>query len=678
MPKPTATLSLAVAILLSCAVALSAAERTVLAEMFGGHWCGYCPTSEAALVILLERYAEDEYLPIYYHVGPDPFATPETNARAGYYTVGGVPHVRFAGVYKAVGLYSTVQQTADWYATKIDSALMMPTPITIDSHGEVGDDGTGWVTAAFTAVDTVFHANLTAQFILYEDKTVYNWVAYRYTVRDMLAPEILTLSDPGDSVEVTRNFSFDPGAWNPDNVRIVVLVEDQTRKEVINAAPVPFAHEPMIAAINHADEIDFYGESTFVTTLKNAGAFADTITTDVAHLELPPGILEEDWLVSYSDTAGVVYSGPHDWILAPGAVETIRVHVTDNLGTVQGRAITEFTAQSGGNPDATASAVLATFVDLPSILIIDDDYGATHQSYLVNALADTGYPGVVWDCHLGGRPGPALLQSFWAVFWTTADGNCRYFGPLDEQRLMDYLDGGGNLFMASENYLSGRTSSSPTVFAGDYLRIGDWDDDEGANSVWGVPDDVISDGMVLDLSSGPIAATDSDYLKLDGGAVEIFTLDADTLGLRVEQDDWKAVFLSFPFEAVQVVNPTPNNQRALARRVVDWFKIGTGVDDGELPTMPRLALGQNVPNPFNPTTRISFSVPEGVRHVDLTILDVSGRIVRRLVDGALSPGEHARAWDGRNEEGASVASGVYFLRLEVDDEVATRKMTLLK
>lgn len=90
------------------------------------------------------------------------------------------------------------------------------------------------------------------------------------------------------------------------------------------------------------------------------------------------------------------------------------------------------------------------------------------------------------------------------------------------------------------------------------------------------------------------------------------------------------------------------------------------------------ALHQNVPNPFNPTTDIRFDVPPESGVVTLRIYDVNGRLVRTLVNGPLPPGQKTVAWDGLNDAGISVTTGMYFYRLTGPGFVRTRKMMLLK
>ncbi len=98
---------------------------------------------------------------------------------------------------------------------------------------------------------------------------------------------------------------------------------------------------------------------------------------------------------------------------------------------------------------------------------------------------------------------------------------------------------------------------------------------------------------------------------------------------------------------------------------------------GDVPKSHAFMLEQNVPNPFNPVTRIGFSVPERAP-VSLRIYDVHGRLIATLADGNVPAGRHSLLWDGRNASGEQVASGLYFYRLAAGDHTQSRKMLLLK
>lgn len=84
-----------------------------------------------------------------------------------------------------------------------------------------------------------------------------------------------------------------------------------------------------------------------------------------------------------------------------------------------------------------------------------------------------------------------------------------------------------------------------------------------------------------------------------------------------------------------------------------------------------------VPNPFNPRTTVRFDLPDAA-HVRLAIHDVRGRLVRTLVDAEFPRGAHGIDWNGRNEEGADIASGNYFALIEAGDRREVIPLTLLK
>jgi hypothetical protein len=94
-------------------------------------------------------------------------------------------------------------------------------------------------------------------------------------------------------------------------------------------------------------------------------------------------------------------------------------------------------------------------------------------------------------------------------------------------------------------------------------------------------------------------------------------------------------------------------------------------------TVAKNSLSQNYPNPFNPQTTIAFSVKDRA-HVSLKVYNVAGQLVRTLLDDSFAAGPHKKVWDGRNDAGQQVSSGVYFYKLVTSDFSQTKKMVLLK
>ena len=89
-----------------------------------------------------------------------------------------------------------------------------------------------------------------------------------------------------------------------------------------------------------------------------------------------------------------------------------------------------------------------------------------------------------------------------------------------------------------------------------------------------------------------------------------------------------------------------------------------------------LTLHRVTPNPFNPSTEIRFEVPDE-RPVKLSIHDGSGRLIRSLLDGIAMSGANVVHWEGLNNAGVPVTSGLYLVRLEHDGQVETQKAVLL-
>jgi len=108
------------------------------------------------------------------------------------------------------------------------------------------------------------------------------------------------------------------------------------------------------------------------------------------------------------------------------------------------------------------------------------------------------------------------------------------------------------------------------------------------------------------------------------------------------------------------------------------FVIGAGSVTAVGDTPRGFALHQNIPNPFNPRTTINYEVAAGGADVAIAVYDAAGRLVRMLVDEHQSAGPHDVVWDGRNNAGTTVSSGVYFYRMTSGAFSESRRMVLLK
>jgi hypothetical protein len=177
-----------------------------------------------------------------------------------------------------------------------------------------------------------------------------------------------------------------------------------------------------------------------------------------------------------------------------------------------------------------------------------------------------------------------------------------------------------------------------------------------------------------------------------GSSIEAYTTTGTRIGSFRVQRDGQFGFMPVYSDAGlnEVVTGLKPGEKFTLRvdgvavnETITWTSTGDRIELARLTTaaggtLPGgFALAQNYPNPFNPTTTISFSLPtKGT--AKLEIYNVLGKLVAVPFSGTVEAGDHQVVWDGKNETGEAVASGVYFYRLTADKYTDTKKMMLLK
>jgi hypothetical protein len=162
------------------------------------------------------------------------------------------------------------------------------------------------------------------------------------------------------------------------------------------------------------------------------------------------------------------------------------------------------------------------------------------------------------------------------------------------------------------------------------------------------------------------------YLESDGAAeVRVAQVDNDTTAV-----------VALPYGQVHRLRVVGYDDRNRPSPPSEWsapaYFDQERSDDAEVPGAP--VLPPNAPNPFNPSTRIVYGVPENVpagQAVTLEIYSARGQRVRSFVADS-TPGFHEVQWDGTDETGRPQSTGVYLTRYTCGDEVQTRKMTMVK
>ena len=130
------------------------------------------------------------------------------------------------------------------------------------------------------------------------------------------------------------------------------------------------------------------------------------------------------------------------------------------------------------------------------------------------------------------------------------------------------------------------------------------------------------------------------------------------------------------FIGVTIYDLDPGGADSTSYRLTISNPTATAIDDE--PGVPAIfALAQNYPNPFNPETRIAYDLPTPAT-VQLDVFNMLGQKIRTLVAAEQPPGRHTVVWDGRDESGLSVATGVYVYRLATSSFETSRVMVLLR
>jgi hypothetical protein len=332
-----------------------------------------------------------------------------------------------------------------------------------------------------------------------------------------------------------------------------------------------------------------------------------------------------------------------------------------------------------GVVEARTVGCITTGVD---VLIVDDDEGGPIETFYADALSGI-YDAGSWRRELIAIDGAKLLDFPFAVWATGTSSNT--LDADDRQAIQDCLAGGGRMLLSGQDIAydlndpaSPNQSTATQTWFETWLNTEYIADDSGSFSLEAVDGDPIAQGTNLTLNGGDGAnnQTDPDVVApLVGGGTAWTYPGGDAGAVRVIGAGYRAVFLGFGFEAIDAAM----TRATVMLAALDWLDDSLiGIADAGVGSVTRpVLLDEPRPNPFNPTVSIPFAV-ESAGQVVLRIVDGAGRAVRTLVDEPLEGGQHVRTWDGRDDRGQAMASGVYFIELRAAQVVDTRKAVLTK
>jgi photosystem II stability/assembly factor-like uncharacterized protein len=330
---------------------------------------------------------------------------------------------------------------------------------------------------------------------------------------------------------------------------------------------------------------------------------------------------------------------------------------------------------------------------LESVYFINNNLGFTGGWY--GALHKTTNGGINWS-PVTGISGAGSLYSI--IFFDSLIGLAGGASPLFKT-----TNGGTNWNIIASNvaayglsfvndttgYSAGGNKAFKTINGGN-----NW-----SNVFTGLPIDLFLGTHFLNANFGFVVGDYSKVLKTTNGGTSWYTTTAGDLNhdilmfdeyhgylvgtpgaIRITTDGgatWTVDYANYPAALFMICSPNPTTAFVCGSQGLLLKKdITTGIHSGQV-LQKGFKVNQNFPNPFNPITTINYQIPKS-SNVELLIYNIKGQLVRTLVNSWTEAGKHNVAWEGKNDEGIKISSGIYFYLFEASEFTKVRKMILVK
>ncbi|KAA3610406.1 MAG: T9SS C-terminal target domain-containing protein [Calditrichaeota bacterium] len=293
------------------------------------------------------------------------------------------------------------------------------------------------------------------------------------------------------------------------------------------------------------------------------------------------------------------------------------------------------------------------------------------------------------------------LNDYEIVDWMLGDESTvdDTFSPAEQSKVKDYLENGGQFFVsgAEIGWDLARGSDADKQFYGNYLKakyIEDAPKGENAEhySADGIAETFFENISNIDFDDGTNGSFNVDWPDAIEGAngshlgFKYSDVNTDNGGAGIfysgkfgdSAKEAKLVYLAFPFETVY-----PEQKRDdLLSAVINFFDISTAIEKPVSQTPNNFYLLSNVPNPFNPSTKIRFHLPVPGK-VKILIFNINGKLVNKSKEISFDSGLQSWQWHGKNSSGNQVASGTYFYKIVISSntkikKILNGKMTLIR
>jgi len=420
--------------------------------------------------------------------------------------------------------------------------------------------------------------------------------------------------------------------------------------------------------------IDLGEDIDILFYLKNHWLIAEDVEIDISSKEIP---FDFDNTPAYHATAA------GDGTVTVNNSEPISFTVPSDIDPSYDSFFVEVSSDGGA---FGASFAYERQIGQAQFLIIDDDRGQIYDTVFTRDLYKLRVPADVWSKNTTGSPPGVILSLYNSVIWLTGDTAAEYFTSADIEAMKHFMDNGGNFFLTGQA-LAAELVEKDSLFFENYLKARR----NGlyfSNVYVGVDGNPVFDGISFELLSyhHQYYRTAEQLLPVNGGMAALYYNPFGGYCGITYDGGYKLVFLDFGYEDLDVIEWNNKPRDSLMARVLKFFKgdftTDIGDEDNNLNLPTAFSLAQNYPNPFNPTTSISYSIPakagSSQENTALRIFNILGREVKTLVDEVQRAGDYTVRWDGTNNTGEKVTSGVYFYQLEHGNNKETKKMLLLK
>ncbi len=429
--------------------------------------------------------------------------------------------------------------------------------------------------------------------------------------------------------------------------------------------PVFAIHELTVTGDDNADGRPDAGESVeFVVDVRNSPIAVPATGCAVTMSCSDPTVTITNATVSYpaADPGEVVTSGSFAF--------TVDAGITPHWATFT----FNYSATYAGGTQ-TGSFEHVQRMGRPSLLVVDSDGGQDdNETFVQTALTALGMESDLWT-EAGALTG-AELGRYPQVIWL-GGVNETDMSDGEEAGLRAFVDAGGQLLLSSQ-YLS--DNPERLDFLQDVFGVTVTDDDGGTIFLMACPAGDPYFGGASMVVSGNQAANnneDPDILASDGSATVFATWSQAAnvpAAVYTTTPGRNAIFCGFPVEANRVHSSAPGSVtvQGFLERAFNYFEGNVGVEPAPLVAAGFRILGAT-PNPFNPVTRLDYRL-DAAGDVSVSIFNVLGQEVRRLVPGMRPAGEHNLLLDA-----SDLASGLYLARLSVNGQARdTHKLILVK